>query len=104
SSRRRHTRWPRDWSSDVCSSDLGTPRAFNHYPWGWAWAGNTPFKRFKRDTHEGGVADPLIVHWPARFGKPGETRDQYVHAIDVKIGRASCRERGESRDGRMCVT
>src|SRR6266702_7974534 len=23
SSRRRHTRWPRDWSSDVCSSDLG---------------------------------------------------------------------------------
>src|SRR5690625_2377989 len=25
SSRRRHTRWPRDWSSDVCSSDLGEP-------------------------------------------------------------------------------
>src|SRR5439155_23506240 len=27
SSRRRHTRWPRDWSSDVCSSDLSRPRA-----------------------------------------------------------------------------
>src|SRR5439155_27244021 len=27
SSRRRHTRWPRDWSSDVCSSDLGTREA-----------------------------------------------------------------------------
>src|SRR5207253_6611358 len=26
SSRRRHTRWPRDWSSDVCSSDLEAPR------------------------------------------------------------------------------
>src|SRR5207253_4527383 len=25
SSRRRHTRWPRDWSSDVCSSDLPNP-------------------------------------------------------------------------------
>ena len=48
--------------------DLGTPRANNHYPWGWAWAGNTPLKRFKRDTHEGGVADPLIVHWPKRLG------------------------------------
>ena len=47
--------------------DLGSPRAFNHYPWGWAWAGNTPLKRFKRDTHEGGVADPLIVHWPAQL-------------------------------------
>jgi arylsulfatase A-like enzyme len=30
---------------------LGGPKAFNHYPWGWAWAGNTPLKRFKRDTH-----------------------------------------------------
>ena len=63
--------------------DLGTPRANNHYPWGWAWAGNTPLKRFKRDTHEGGVADPLIVHWPAGIGTDGETRHQYVHAIDV---------------------
>src|SRR5207253_5884161 len=26
SSRRRHTRWPRDWSSDVCSSDLLLPK------------------------------------------------------------------------------
>jgi arylsulfatase A-like enzyme len=63
--------------------DLGTPRANNHYPWGWAWAGNTPLRRFKRDTHEGGVADPLIVHWPAGFGTEGATRHQYVHAIDV---------------------
>ncbi len=63
--------------------DLGTPRANNHYPWGWAWAGNTPLKRFKRDTHEGGVADPLIVHWPAGLGRDGATRHQYVHAIDV---------------------
>src|SRR5207253_8693531 len=30
SSRRRHTRWPRDWSSDVCSSDLGVPREQDH--------------------------------------------------------------------------
>ena len=63
--------------------DLGTPRANNHYPWGWAWAGNTPLKRFKRDTHEGGVADPLIFHWPARIGTEGGTRHQYIHAIDV---------------------
>jgi len=63
--------------------DLGTPRAHNHYPWGWAWAGNTPLKRFKRDTHEGGVCDPLIVHWPAKLGRPGETRDQYLHVVDI---------------------
>ncbi|GAC1530876.1 MAG: arylsulfatase [Acidimicrobiales bacterium] len=63
--------------------DLGSPRANNHYPWGWAWAGNTPLKRWKRETHEGGVCDPLIVHWPARLGTPGATRHQYTHAIDV---------------------
>jgi len=63
--------------------DLGTERANNHYPWGWAWAGNTPLKRFKRDTHEGGVCDPLIVHWPKGLDARGETRHQYVHAIDV---------------------
>jgi arylsulfatase len=64
--------------------DLGTPRAYNHYPWGWAWAGNTPLKRWKRETHEGGVTDPLIVHWPTRLAPAaGGTRHQYVHAIDV---------------------
>lgn len=63
--------------------DLGGPHANNHYPWGWAWAGNTPLKRFKRDTHEGGVCDPFVIHWPARLGAPGETRQQYVHAIDI---------------------
>src|SRR5690625_7015117 len=30
SSRRRHTRWPRDWSSDVCSSDLGDVVGSDH--------------------------------------------------------------------------
>ncbi len=69
--------------------DLGTPRANNHYPWGWAWAGNTPLKRFKRDTHEGGVADPMILHWPAKLAPQAAasmadaTRHQYVHAIDL---------------------
>jgi arylsulfatase len=67
--------------------DLGSPRANNHYPWGWAWAGNTPLKRFKRDTHEGGVADPMILHWPARIPAASSiteaTRHHYVHAIDL---------------------
>ena len=63
--------------------DLGGPHAHNHYPWGWAWAGNTPLQRWKRETHEGGVTDPLIVHWPAGLGTTGATRHQYVHAIDV---------------------
>jgi len=54
----------------------------NNYAWGWTVAGNTPFRRWKREVHEGGVADPLIVHWPAGVEAPG-LRHQYVHAIDV---------------------
>ncbi|MGH9171550.1 MAG: arylsulfatase [Acidimicrobiales bacterium] len=63
--------------------ELGSPKAYNHYPWGWAWAGNTPLKRWKRETHEGGVCDPLLVRLPERFRHEPGTRHQYVHAIDV---------------------
>ena len=42
--------------------ELGGPKYFNHYPWGWAWAGNTPFRRWKRETYRGGVS--RSVHRP----------------------------------------
>ena len=45
-------------------NDIGTPQGFNNYPWGWAQVGNTPGKRYKQNTHGGGIRDPLIVHWP----------------------------------------
>ena len=45
--------------------EIGGPNTFNHYPWGWTWAGNTPFRRWKRETYRGGVSDPFLVHWPA---------------------------------------
>ncbi|MEX1009457.1 MAG: arylsulfatase, partial [Acidimicrobiia bacterium] len=63
--------------------ELGGPRLHNNYPWGWTVAGNTPFHRWKREVHEGGVADPLIVSWPARLEARGAVRRQYVHAIDL---------------------
>ena len=63
--------------------DIGGPRIHNNYPWGWTVAGNTPFKRWKRETHEGGVCDPLIVSWPAGLSGGGACRRQYVHAIDL---------------------
>ncbi|HLB23065.1 MAG TPA: arylsulfatase [Dehalococcoidia bacterium] len=65
--------------------ELGSPTTFNHYPFGWTWAGNTPFQRWKREVHEGGVADPCIIHWPKGLAasSSGEIRRQYVHAIDI---------------------
>ena len=63
--------------------DLGGPKYFNHYPWGWTFAGNTPFRRWKRETYRGGVSDPFIVHWPKGIKAKDEIRDQYAHAIDM---------------------
>jgi len=63
--------------------DLGGPKYFNHYAWGWTWAGNTPFRRWKRETYRGGISDAFIVHWPAGIEAKGEVRDQFVHAVDM---------------------
>jgi arylsulfatase len=63
--------------------EIGGPRWHNNYPWGWTVAGNTPFRRWKREVHEGGIADPLIAHWPRRLTGRGGVRHQYVHAIDL---------------------
>jgi arylsulfatase A-like enzyme len=65
--------------------DLGGPRAYNHYPWGWAWAGNTPLRLWKRYAWLGGVRTPLVAHWPAGIeaGAAGRVRDQFVHAVDL---------------------
>lgn len=63
--------------------ELGTPSAHNNYPWGWTMAGNTPFRRWKREVHQGGVADPCIVSWPARLAGGGPPRRQFAHAIDI---------------------
>jgi len=67
--------------------EIGGPLTHNNYPWGWTMAGNTPFRRWKREVHEGGVADPCIVSWPAGEARgalePGAIRHQFTHAIDV---------------------
>ena len=64
--------------------ELGGTRTYNHYPTGWAWAFNTPFKMWKRyANYEGGVADPLIVSWPSRLKDVGTRRRQYTHAVDI---------------------
>ena len=65
--------------------EIGGARSHTNYPWGWTMAGNTPFKRWKREVHEGGVADPCIVRVPPgrRAGASGEVRPQFTHAVDV---------------------
>lgn len=63
--------------------ELGSPTSYNHYPVGWAIAGNTPFKLCKQYVHFGGIRNPLVVHWPAGIEAKGELRSQFHHAIDI---------------------
>lgn len=63
--------------------EIGGPTTFNHYAWGWTWAGNTPFRRWKRETYRGGISDPFIVHWPAGIKAKNEVRRHFAHAIDM---------------------
>jgi len=50
---------------------------------GWSRAANTPFRRHKQWVHEGGIATPLIVHWPAGIAARGELRHAVAHVIDL---------------------
>lgn len=62
---------------------LGQPGSYNHYPVGWAIAGDTPFKLCKQYVHFGGTKNPLVVHWPRGIKSKGEIRKQFHHVIDI---------------------
>lgn len=50
---------------------------------GWANLSNAPFRMYKRYTHEGGVATPLIVHWPDGLKDQNTLRHSPSHIIDI---------------------
>jgi len=75
---------PEDLENNLAHIDeLGSPESYTHYAWGWAHAGNTPFRRWKKETFRGATTDPFMISWPARFQSRGEVRQQYGHAIDM---------------------
>ena len=46
-------------------------------------ASNTPLRRYKQNTHGGGIRDPFVISWPKRVPAKGELRHQFVHASDL---------------------
>jgi arylsulfatase len=64
--------------------ELGGPTLHNHFPVGWAWAMNTPFKWTKQvASHFGGTRNPMVVTWPDRIKDKGGLRSQFSHVIDI---------------------
>ena len=64
------------------SAEPGSAATFLCLGPGWSTAANTPFRLHKSWTHEGGVATPLVVHWPGGIAARGELRRDPGHVID----------------------
>ena len=63
--------------------DIGGPDTHTNFPHGWAMASNTPLRRYKQNTHGGGIRDPFVLNWPKKIPATGELRHQFVHASDL---------------------
>ncbi|HLG46289.1 MAG TPA: arylsulfatase [Reyranella sp.] len=63
--------------------DIGGPDTHSNFPLGWAMAANTPLRRYKQNTHGGGIRDPLVISWPNGIAARGELRHQFCHASDL---------------------
>jgi arylsulfatase A-like enzyme len=68
---------------------MGGPESYHSYGSAWANACNTPWRLYKHYVHEGGIATPFIVHWPAGMKRRGEIDHRPGHIIDVM---ATCLE------------
>ncbi|MCI3131683.1 arylsulfatase [Phenylobacterium aquaticum] len=62
--------------------DIGGPDTHSNFPHGWAMASNTPLRRYKQNTHGGGIRDPLVISWKNGLPARGELRHQFAHASD----------------------
>ncbi|SOY75135.1 putative arylsulfatase precursor [Cupriavidus phytorum] len=63
---------------------LGGPGTYPHYPAGWAWALDTPFKWTKAvASHLGGTRNPMVVTWPRHVAPRGGLRSQFGHVNDI---------------------
>jgi len=80
----------------------GPAESYRTYDSPWANVSNTPFRLYKRFSHEGGSATPFIVRWPAVIKEGGRITHQLGHIVDVmatclEIGKAEYPRRYEER-------
>src|SRR5262249_57020356 len=100
SSRRRHTILVSDWSSDVCSSDLlavGEATAMS--------ADGTPQKKAakRRARSKAAAAKQQAQHQETMERLAAAEQRAQAAEQRAQIGRASCRERGESEEGAVSI-
>ncbi|MDO8542032.1 MAG: arylsulfatase [Opitutaceae bacterium] len=74
--------WARGKESDP-SLPIGSVGRWTSLNLSWANVSNTPFRLYKADSHEGGIATPLIVSWKDKIRQPGRITAFPAHLIDI---------------------
>lgn len=64
-------------------AEIGQPHTHESYGSAWANLGSTPFRMYKHFTHEGGILNPCIVHWPSGIKQTDRWERSPVHVMDV---------------------
>ncbi len=62
---------------------IGERGSYDAYREPWAFVSNTPFRRYKSWTHEGGIATPMIAYWMRGISEPGRIVDTPGHLVDL---------------------
>jgi arylsulfatase len=57
--------------------------SFLLYDASWATVSNTPLRHYKQTQHEGGIASPLVVHWPGHIKNQGKWERSPGHLVDI---------------------
>lgn len=74
---------PGGFSNGTAGAPIGTGLSHASAGLEWANVSNTPFRKFKMSTFQGGTATPFIAHWPARIAEKGALRRQPAHVVDL---------------------
>ena len=67
---------------NVNPTQVGTANSFVSYGRNWANVSNTPFRKYKAQEHEGGIATPMIAHWPDGLNLSGQMIREAAHISD----------------------
>ncbi len=73
---------PKDPDGDP-NALMGSAESFLSYGSGWATVSNTPLRKWKQDSFEGGISTPLVVHWPAGIKPQTTWNREAVHLVDI---------------------
>lgn len=85
----------------IGQGEIGSMTRWSSVEGRWANVSNTPLRKYKNYSHEGGISSPCVVSWPKGIQDHGAIRRTPVHFIDLlptfaHLGGAECEATGES--------